>query len=273
MSSAPPADYRRQDTNRKECEMVDLTGRTALVTGASRGIGRAIAERLGAEGALVAVHYASNDEAASDVVAAIERAGGSAFPIGADFGLNGGVEKLFAGLVAGLGGHPLDILVNNAGILDATPLEHVTPDGFDHSFAVNVRAPFFLTQRALPLMRDGGRIVNISSAVTRIASPFVHYAMGKGAIEVLAHTLAQQLGRRRITVNSVTPGVVDTDMGSWVDSAPGIREGVVSTVALGRIGRPADIADVVAFLASDRARWITGQTLDASGGAWLGPGG
>jgi 3-oxoacyl-[acyl-carrier protein] reductase len=119
----------------------------------------------------------------------------------------------------------------------------------------------------------GGRIVNISSAVTRIASPFVHYAMRKGAIEVLGHTLAQQLGPRGITVNSVKPGVVETDMGSWVDSAPGVREGVVSTAALGRLGKPTDVADVVAFLASDEARWITGQSLDASGGSWLGPAG
>jgi NAD(P)-dependent dehydrogenase (short-subunit alcohol dehydrogenase family) len=256
--------------------MTDLTGRTALVTGASRGIGRAIAERLGGDGATVAVHYASDEAAANDVVAAIEQASGHAFPIRAEFGrdrVDSDVAALFAGLEAGLAGERLDILVNNAGILDPSPVDQVTPEGFDRSFAINVRAPFFVIQRALPLLRDGGRIVNISSAVTRIASPFVHYAMGKGAIEVLGHTLAQQLGPRGITVNSVTPGVVETDMGSWVDSAPGVREGVVSTVALGRLGKPADVADVVAFLASDEARWITGQSLDASGGSWLGPAG
>jgi 3-oxoacyl-[acyl-carrier protein] reductase len=256
--------------------MTDLTGKTALVTGASRGIGRAIAERLAGDGALVGVHYATNDAAAREVVASIEQAGGSAFAIRAEFGADGvesEVEALFTGLEAGLGGERLDILVNSAGILDLSPVDQVTPEAFDRSFAVNVRAPFFVIQRALPLLRDGGRVINISSAVTRIASPFVHYAMGKGAIEVLGHTLAQYLGPRRITVNSVTPGVVETDMGAWVDSAPGIRDGVVSTVALGRLGQAADVADIVAFLASDEGRWVTGQSLDASGGQWLGPAG
>jgi 3-oxoacyl-[acyl-carrier protein] reductase len=256
--------------------MTDLTRKTALVTGASRGIGRAIAERLAGDGALVAVHYANDEAAANEVVASIEQTGGRAFALQAEFGRNGvesEVDTLFAGLEAGLRGEPLDILVNNAGILDPSPLDQVKPETFDRSFAINVRAPFFVTQRALPLLRDGGRIVNISSAVTRIASPFVHYAMGKGAIEVLGHTLAQQLGPRHITVNSVTPGVVETDMGAWVDSAPEIRPAVLSTVALGRLGQPADVADVVAFLASDKGRWITGQSLDASGGQWLGPAG
>jgi 3-oxoacyl-[acyl-carrier protein] reductase len=256
--------------------MSDLTGQTALVTGASRGIGRAIAERLASEGAHVAIHYATNQVAAGDVVATIERAGGRAFAVRAEFGLNGAesdVETLFAGLEAGLGGQPLDILVNNAGILDTTQFDQVTADAFDRSFQVNVRAPFFVIQRALPLIRDGGRIINVSSVVTRIAGPFVHYAMSKGAIEVLGRTLAQQLGRRRITVNSVAPGVVETDMGAWVDSAPEIRSGIVATTALGRLGQATDVADVVAFLASDQARWITGHSLDASGGSWLGPAG
>jgi 3-oxoacyl-[acyl-carrier protein] reductase len=254
--------------------MSDLTGQTALVTGASRGIGRAIAERLVAEGARVAVHYATNQAAASEVVASIERAGGSAFAVHAEFGLNGvesDVEALFAGLEAGLGGQPLDILVNNAAILDTTPFDEVTADGFDRSFQVNVRAPFFIIQRALPLIRDGGRIINVSSVVTRVAGPFVPYAMSKGAIEVLGRTLAQHLGRRRITVNSVAPGVVETDLGAWVDSDPEIRPAIVATTALGRLGQTTDIADVVAFLASDRARWITGHSREASGGSWLGP--
>jgi 3-oxoacyl-[acyl-carrier protein] reductase len=251
--------------------MTDLIGKTALVTGASRGIGRAIAERLAADGALVAVHYGHSEAAAKEVVARIEQAGGRAFAIHAELGTGDDVETLLASLEQGLAGQPLDILVNNAGILDATPLEQLTQDAFDRSFAINVRAPLFIIQRALPLLRNGGRIVNISSAVTRIAGPFLHYAMAKGAIEVLTTTLAQALGARGITVNTVTPGVVDTDMGAWVHTAPQIEAAVVSTIALGRIGQPDDIADIVAFLASSDARWITGAAIDASGGQWLGP--
>jgi 3-oxoacyl-[acyl-carrier protein] reductase len=251
--------------------MGDLTGKTALVTGASRGIGRAIAVRLAADGARVAVHYGSNEAAAKATVATIEQAGGLAFSIRAQLGVDSDVDTLLAGLDAELGGAPLDILINNAGILDSTPLEQVTPEVFDRSYEVNVRAPFFIIQRALPLLRDGGRIINLSSAVTRIASPFTHYAMNKGAIEALSHTLAQALGPRGITVNTVAPGVIDTDMGAWMHSSAEVEAAIVSTTALGRVGQPADVADVVAFLASHDARWVTGVTIEASGGQWLGP--
>jgi len=261
---------------RKEHRMSDLSGKTALVTGASRGIGRAIAERLAREGALVAVHYGRREAEARDVVESIEGRGGNAFPIRTEFGVDGlgaEVETLFRELDATLDDKPLDILVNNAGILDGTPLEALTPDAFERSFKINVEAPFFVVQRALPRVPEGGRIINISSATTRIASPFLHYAMGKGAIDVLSRTLAQQLGPRRITVNSVSAGVVDTDTAAWLDSSPEMRAQVTSTIALGRIGEAADIADVVVFLASDDARWITGESIEASGGQWLGPGG
>jgi 3-oxoacyl-[acyl-carrier protein] reductase len=251
--------------------MRDLTGKTALVTGASRGMGRAIAHRLGADGALVAVHYARNDAAAKQTVAAIEQAGGQAFLIRSELGVDGDLDSLFAGLEAGLGGAPLDILVSNVGILDPTPFEQVTPEAFDRSYAVNMRAPFFLIQRALPLLRDGGRIINVSSATTRIASPFTHYAMGKGAIDVLSHTLAQALGPRGITVNTVSPGVIDTDQGAWMHSSAQIEAAIVAATTLGRVGQPADVADVVAFLASHDARWITGVTIETSGGYLLGP--
>jgi len=256
--------------------MTDLNGKTALVTGASRGIGRAIAERLARDGAVVAVHYGTREAEARDAVESIEAAGGNAFPVHAEFGVNGieaEVDTLFRELDATLDDKPLDILVNNAGILDATPIEAVTPDAFERTFEINVEAPFFVVQGALPLLREGGRIINISSATTRIASPFLHYAMSKGAIDALSRTLAQQLGPRGITVNSVAAGVVDTDTAAWLDSSPEMRAQVTSTIALGRIGEAADIADVVAFLASDDARWITGQSIEASGGQWLGPGG
>jgi 3-oxoacyl-[acyl-carrier protein] reductase len=256
--------------------MNNLNGKTALVTGASRGVGRAVAERLARDGAVVGVHYGTRAAEARDVVGSIEAGGGKAVPIHTEFGVNGiqaEVDTLFREFDARLDDTSLDVLVNNAGILDGTPIERVTPQAFDRSFEINVRAPFFVVQRALPRLRAGGRIINISSAVTRIASPFLHYAMGKGAIDVLSRTLAQQLGPRGITVNSVTAGVVDTDMGAWLDSAPDLRAQVSSTVALGRIGEAGDVADVVAFLASDDARWITGQSIEASGGQWLGPGG
>jgi NAD(P)-dependent dehydrogenase (short-subunit alcohol dehydrogenase family) len=251
--------------------MANLTDRTALVTGASRGIGRAIAERLAHDGALVAVHYGSNDAAAKETVAAIEQAGGQAFPLRAELGVTGDVEAMFAGLADGLQGRPLDILVNNAGIGGPGSIEQTTPEQFERLFAVNVRAPFFIVQRALTLMRDGGRIINISSAVSRIALNEVAYAMTKGAIDVLGRTLANDVGRRGITVNTVAPGVTDTDTNAWMRDLPEAKAGVAGATALGRIGQPADIADAVAFLASGDSRWVTGHLLDATGGMFLGP--
>jgi 3-oxoacyl-[acyl-carrier protein] reductase len=217
------------------------------------------------------VHYGSKHDAAKETLAIIEAAGGQAFLIRAPLGEDGDLDVLFAALDDGLAGAPLDVLVNNAGILDPTPFDQVTAAAFDRSYAVNVRAPFFVTQRALPRMSEGGRIINVSSAVTRIASPFFQYAMNKGAIDVFGRTLANAVGARGITVNTVTPGVIDTDMGSWMDASPDIRAAIAATTALGRIGEASDVADVVAFLASPDARWITGVTIEASGGAWLGP--
>lgn len=250
--------------------MSKLTGKTALVTGASRGIGRAIAERLAADGALVAVHYATNKDAADETVAAIQAGGGRAFAVGADFGTEGDVDTLATGLRAGLGGG-LDILVNNAALAGDTDLENTTPEYFDRIFAVNVKTPFFLIQRLLPTMRDGGRIVNISSGVTRIALPETVYAMTKGAMETLTRNLANSYatGKRGITVNSVAPGPIDT--GHPMFKIPEVVEGTAKATALDRMGEPGDIADAVAFLASEDARWITGNTIDATGGMFLGP--
>jgi 3-oxoacyl-[acyl-carrier protein] reductase len=242
--------------------------RTALVTGASRGLGRAIAIRLAADGAVVAVHYGSNEAAAIETVAAIEAAGGEAFPVGADLDGAEGVDLLFDGLTEGLAGRPLDVLVNNAAMFGGgieTPAEE-----FDRVFRVNVRAPFLITQRLLPLLRDGGRIVNISSGVTWFAVPEVVYAMTKGALNVMGRSLANTLGDRGITVNTVSPGITETDMNAWLDEIPGAREGVASIVALGRVGVPADIADAVAFFASEDGRWVTGQVLEVNGGLFLG---
>ncbi|MFD1150509.1 SDR family NAD(P)-dependent oxidoreductase [Saccharothrix hoggarensis] len=234
--------------------------KTALVTGAGRGIGRAIALRLAADGMRVVVHYGRDDESAASVVA---EAGRGAFAVRAS--LPAELDALVAALP------PLDVLVNNAGAALPHPIEDVTPEAFDEVFGVNVRAPFFLVQRALPLLRDGGRIVNISSGATRIAMPAgIAYSMTKGALDTFTRTLAQHLGPRGITVNTVAPGVVDTDINApWLRGNPEAEAAMAARSALGRIGRADDIADVVSFVTSEDARWVTGAWIDATGGAHL----
>lgn len=255
--------------------MSDLTGKTALVTGASRGIGRAIAERLGRDGALVVVHYAQDDTAAKEVVSTITQSGGKAFAVRSELGVRGDIDTLFAGIASGLAEqeveHALDIVVNNAGIGLSAPIEDVEVESFDRVFAVNVRAPFFIVQRALPLLRDGGRIINISSGVTRVAFPDgIAYALTKGALDTFTRTLAKPLGARGITVNSVAPGVIDTDVNAgWLRGNDAAVAAVSEQAALGRVGQPQDIADVVSFLASEDSRWVTATFVDATGGARL----
>jgi 3-oxoacyl-[acyl-carrier protein] reductase len=246
--------------------MGDLTGKTALVTGASRGIGRAIALRLGRDGARVAVHYGRDEAAAKEVVAAIGE--DRAFAVRAELSAPDAAEVLVDEVASRFDG--LDILVNNAAIGASSDLEHTTLEEFNQIFAVNVRSPFFIVQRALPLLRDGGRIINISSGVTRIAMPeIITYSLTKGAIDAFSHTLAEQLGERGITVNTVAPGVVETDNTAPMLSEPGVMEAWSARSALGRVGRPEDIADVVAFVASDDARWMTGDWIDVTGGSDL----
>jgi 3-oxoacyl-[acyl-carrier protein] reductase len=252
--------------------MGDLTGRTALVTGASRGIGQTIAARLAAEGATVIVHFGTDESGAAATVDAMERAGGTAISVRAELGVDGDVETLFAGVEAGLAGRPLDILVNNAAAAPAGPLGVTTRAEFDHLFAVNVRAPYFIIERALPLLSEGARIVSVSSVATRMAnSAQTSFAMTKGAIETMTKTIAVQLGPRRITVNAVAPGATRTATNGAVFDTPGLTEQISGMTALNRLGGPDDVADVVAFLASHAARWVTGQIIDASGGLFLGP--
>ncbi|WP_069885145.1 SDR family oxidoreductase [Streptomyces luteocolor] len=251
-----------------------LHGKVALVTGSSRGIGRGIAERLARDGALVAVHYGSNEAAAEETTAAIARAGGRSFLVGAELGVPGDVDTLTAGLESGLRAHgesAIGILVHNAGLnLMGRSIEVLTPEEFDRMVAVNVKAPFFLTQRLLPRLRDGGRIITISSVSTRVASAHgIGYPLTKGALDVFSRTLAKYLGPREITVNSVVVGFTRTDMTAEVLDDPVNLERNIGLTALGRIGRVPDIADAVAFLASDDARWITGTKLDATGGVNL----
>jgi 3-oxoacyl-[acyl-carrier protein] reductase len=252
--------------------MVHMTGRTALVTGASRGIGQAIAARLAAEGATVIVHFGTDSDGATATVEEIERAGGTAFAVQAELGADDDVETLFAGAEAALAGRSLDVLVNNAAAAPAGPLGATTRAEFDHLFAVNVRAPYFIIQRALPLLSDGGRIITISSVATRMANATqTSFAMTKGAIETMSMTLANELGTRGITVNAVAPGATRTATNGSSFQAPGLTELITATTALGRLGTADDVADVVTFLASDASRWITGQVIDASGGLFLGP--
>ncbi|MFF5103377.1 SDR family oxidoreductase [Streptomyces sp. NPDC000134] len=262
-------------TKKRSSPMGRLTHKTALVTGSSRGIGRAVARRLAEEGALVAVHYATGEDAARETVESIESDGGRAFAVRAELGAPGDAHELFLGVEQGLkertGEAALDIVVNNAGVTTPAGVqpEDVTPEEFDRLFAVNAKAPFFIVQRALPLLRDGGRIINISSGLTRFASPDqVAYAMTKGAVEQLSLHLARHLAPRGITVNSVAPGI--TNNGSALFDIPEAVEQMAQLSAFKRVGEAVDVADVVTFLASDEARWVTGAFIDATGGTLLG---
>ncbi len=239
--------------------------RTALVTGGSRGIGRAIALRLGRDGVRVGVHYGSDDAAASRTVQEIEAAGGQAFALKADLGEP--LDGLWAAFDEAADG--LDILVNNAGIGRHQPIAEVTAEWFDRLFAVNAKAPFFLVQQAIPRLRDGGRIINIGSGVTRIAFPQdTAYSMTKGALNTLTLAMAKELGPRGITVNTVAPGIIETEMNGWLADPEAARAAAAYSV-FDAVGQPAEVADVVAFVASGDARWVTGQTLDATGGSQL----
>ncbi|BFP50685.1 SDR family oxidoreductase [Streptomyces griseus] len=248
--------------------MGSLTGRTALVTGGSRGIGRGIAERLGRDGAVVGVHYGTNEAAAEETVAAIRAAGGTAFALGADLGAPGAAAALWAAFDQRADG--LDILVNNAGIGVSRNFTEIDEKEYDRLFTVNTKAPFFLTQSGLDRLRDGGRVINISTGLSHAAMmpDLIAYAMTKGAVDVFTRNLSKVLGDRGITVNAVAPGLVDTD--STTDRLRASDEAWAAAAALstlGRVGTPADIADVVAFLASDEGRWITGHWIDATGGS------
>ncbi|MGW3420133.1 SDR family oxidoreductase [Streptomyces phaeochromogenes] len=245
-----------------------LTGRTALVTGASRGIGRGIAERLGRDGARVGVHYGRSEAAAKETVATIEAAGGSAFAIRAELGAPGDAAALWEEFDRHADG--LDILVNNAGIGSTPPIEEIDEETYDQVFAVNVKAPFFIVRHGLRRLRDGGRVVNISSGLARTAvfPHLIAYSMTKSALDVFSRDLSKVLGARGITVNSLAPGIVDTD--NTAELLHGSADGwakAAAISALGRVGETADIADAVAFLASDQGRWVTGHWMDATGGS------
>ena len=255
--------------------MASLTNKTALVTGASRGIGRATASALSEAGAHVLVHYGRSAQDAESLVADIRSKGGRADAVGADLGTPDGAT-LLAKDVRSIVGKRLDVLVLNAGISKAATIKDHTVEDFDNLFAINVRSPFFLVQQLLPVLGEGSNIIVISSAVARtvVGKPgldnpsILAYASTKGALETLVKNWAAILGPRGIRVNAVAPGVINTDMSNFTKSEAG-REVTLGMQALKRIGKPEDVADVVAFLASDAARWITGASIPVDGGSKL----
>jgi 3-oxoacyl-[acyl-carrier protein] reductase len=255
--------------------MTTLQNKTALVTGASRGIGRATALALARGGANVLVHYGRSTQEAESLVAEIQRKGGRADAISADLGTPDGAS-LLAKQVRTIVRDRLDVLVLNAGISKSVRLVDYTVEDFDNLFATNVRGPFFLVQQLLPVLGEGSSIVAISSAVSRrvMGKPGVEnpsilaYASTKGALETLVKNWAAILGPNGIRVNAVAPGVIDTDMSNFTKTEAG-REVALGMQALKRIGKPEDVADVVAFMASDAARWITGASIPVDGGLKL----
>src|SRR5882757_6366232 len=255
--------------------MAPLQNKIALVTGASRGIGRATAKALAEAGAHVLVHYSRSKQEAESLVAEIQRKGGRADAVSADLTVPEGAV-LLAKQVRSIVGDRLDVLVLNAGISKSARLADHTAEDFDNLFATNVRGTFFLVQQLLPMLGEGSSVVAISSAVARtvVGKPglenpsILAYASTKGALETLVRNWAAILGPSGIRVNAIAPGVIDTDMSSFTKTEAG-REVALGMQALKRLGKPEDIADVVAFMASEEARWITGASIPVDGGSKL----
>lgn len=252
-----------------------LQGKNALVTGASKGIGRATAAALASAGAHILVHYGRSALEAESLVSEVEAKGGRANAISANLGVPEGAAQL-AKQVRSIVGDRLDVLVLNAGISKAARIADYTVNDFDNLFATNVRGPFFLVQQLLPVLGKGSNVIVISSlgAHAVVGKPgldnpsLLAYASTKGALETLVKNWAAILGPRGIRVNAVAPGVIETDMSNFTKTEAG-REIALGMQALKRIGKPEDVADVVAFLASDKARWITGASIPVDGGSKL----
>ena len=244
-----------------------LEGKIAVVTGASKGIGAAIARQLAAEGAAVAVNYSSSREGAERVVREIEAAGGKAVAVQADLSSEPDVRRLFKETVAALGAP--DILVNNAGIYEFAPLEDVTPSHFHQQFDLNVLGLLLASQEAARYFgQRGGSIINISSVVSTLALPNASvYSATKAAVDAITRSLSAELGPRGIRVNAINPGMVETEGAHAAGVIQGeMRTQIEAQTPLGRIGQPGDIAGAAVFLASADAAWITGETLHIAGG-------
>ncbi|MCP9455933.1 MAG: glucose 1-dehydrogenase [Nitrospira sp.] len=237
-----------------------LTGKVAIVTGASSGIGRAIAERFAEDGAIVVVNYSTSSEKAQQVVIGIQAKGGKALAFQADMSRVSEARRLVRETVAQFG--RLDILVNNAGKFMPKPMAETTEEDFDLLIALHAKGPYFAMQEAAQALKDGGRIINISTCATRMSFPGATAYLGsKAALEQYTKGLAHELAPRGITVNTVSPGFTETGMMTDVYRQTGIQ-----LSPLKRLGLPQDIADVVAFLVSEQARWLTGQTIQVGGG-------
>ena len=248
--------------------MALLTGKTALVTGASRGLGRASALKLAEAGAQVLVHFSSGAEEAERVVTEIRKGGGRADAVGVDLSAADGPHKL-ASQARKIIGDRLDILVVNAGVSKSATIEDTTVEDFDRLFAINVRAPFFLVQQLLPILGEGASIVFVSSLAARaVVGTLPAYAATKGAIETMTKHFASLLGERGVRVNAVAPGVVETEMSNFTKTENG-RNYALGMQTLKRLAQPDDIGGVVAFLASEEARWITGDIIHVDGGSKL----
>lgn len=244
--------------------MAPLAEKVAIVTGASRGIGRAIALKLAGNGASVVVNYAGNADKAQEVVTEIEKLGVQAIALQADVSKVADIQRLFEQTIERFG--KVDILVNNAGVIFYKPITEVTEEDFDKIFAINVKGTYFACQQAAQHLADGGRIINFSSSTTAMILPtYSAYVATKGAVEQITRVVAKELGGRNITVNVISPGPTDTELFRQGKTEEQINR-LAEMAAFGRLGQVQDIADVVAFLASDEARWITGQNIRVNGG-------
>lgn len=246
--------------------MAKLESKVALVTGASKGIGAAIAKAFAAEGAAVVVSYSSDQSGAAKVVAAIQAAGGRATATDGDVGQLSGAQKLVDTAIEAYG--RLDILVNNSGVYAFGAIEEITPDEFHRQFNTNVLGTLLVTQAAARHLGEGASVINISSSITSMLPPgSAVYSATKGAVDAITGVFAKELAPRQIRVNAILPGYTVTE-GTHSGGITGsdMEQGMIAQTPLGRAGRPEDIADVAVFLASDAARWLTGEHLQASGG-------
>lgn len=244
--------------------MNTLTNKVVLVTGASRGIGAAIARKLSSEGAKIIVNYAGGKDAADQVVAELKENGGDAIAIQADVSKSADVKNLFDTAIAHYG--KIDVLVNNAGVMILKPIKDTTDEDFERQFDINVKGTFNTLREAAAKLADKGTVINFSTTVNRVMIPtYATYVATKSAVEQFTRVFAKEMGPRGINVNSVSPGPTSTDL-FMNGKSQEVIDRLASMAAFNRLGKPEEIAEVVAFLASDAAKWITGQNIGVNGG-------